>query len=75
MLRWNKIKNNMKSTLGDRIRIAREAKGLTQGELAEKVRATSHMIISGYETGRRGQKRPDSHLLIKISNVLNVSLD
>ncbi len=65
----------MISNLGARLRIARERKGLTQVELAKKVGLPSHVTICDYERNKRGKKRPDMQLLIKLSNVLEVSID
>ena len=60
--------------LGDRIRIARKTRGLTQKELAERVN-TTQTTISDYERSNRGKQKPDSVLMIRLSKVLNVSLD
>lgn len=65
----------MTKTLGERIKQARLNKGLTQGELAKMVHASSHSIICDYEKGKRGAKRPDIQLLVEICRVLEVSID
>lgn len=61
--------------IGDRIRSARRAKKLTQQQLAERINATSHCIISDYERGKRGFKRPNLQFLLKIAEVLEVRID
>ena len=57
--------------IGRRIKAARERKGLTQEELAEKV-DLSPMHVSVIE---RGVKLPKLETLINIANVLDVSAD
>ena len=57
--------------IGRRIKIAREAKKLTQEKLAELVNL-SPMHISVLE---RGQKPPKLETLIKLANILGVSGD
>lgn len=42
-------------TVGERIRAARRAKGMTQKELAEKM-GTSYVVISQWENGKRNPK-------------------
>jgi Predicted transcriptional regulators len=63
------------TTMGQRLKAARLAKGLTQTQLAKIVKLTSHSVICDYELGKRGRRRPDLELLIKISKALDVSLD
>ncbi len=63
------------SSIGDRIKKARLAKNLTQVELAKLSGASSHTIIGDYERGKRGNKRPDIELILKLCKVLNVSID
>jgi transcriptional regulator with XRE-family HTH domain len=63
------------TTMGQRIKQARLAKGLTQTELAKKIGASSHSIICDYETGKRGKKRPDIAMLVKLSAILDISID
>jgi transcriptional regulator with XRE-family HTH domain len=63
------------SGIGKRIKDARLRKGFTQVELAKKVGASSHTIISDYERGNRGKKRPDPELLLKLCKVLDISID
>ena len=57
--------------IGNRIKSAREKKGLTQEHLAEQVNL-SPMHISVIE---RGNKLPRLETLINIANVLDVSAD
>ena len=57
--------------IGRRIKLAREAKKLTQAQLAEMV-DLSPMHISVLE---RGQKPPKLETLIKLANILDVSGD
>lgn len=61
--------------IGERVRIARKRCNLTQVELAKRVGASSHTIICDIEKGKRGNKRPNIPLLVKISEELDVSLD
>ena len=55
-------------TIGERIKQARKAKGLTQEELAEKLGCTKQSIAQ-YEKGRRSPKIDG---LIKIAESLNI---
>lgn len=64
----------MAGTLGSRLRDARLKAGLTQVELSKRVGLPSHSTICDYEKGKRG-KRPDIRLLVKICEVLNISID
>ena len=57
--------------IGRRIKLAREAKKLTQEQLAEMV-DLSPMHVSVLE---RGQKPPKLETLIKLANILDVSGD
>ena len=61
--------------LGHRIRFARKRKGLTQMQLAELIGLETNVTISDYERGKRGNSRPDMLLIVKISEVLEVSID
>lgn len=65
----------MTSTMGERIKSARLRKGLTQVELAKRIKASSHTLICDYERGKRGKRRPDIQMLIKIASILDVSID
>lgn len=54
--------------IGQRIKQAREAKGLTQEQLAEKVvLSASHISVI-----ERGMKTPKLETLVEILNILNV---
>lgn len=57
--------------LGERIKELRKEAGWSQGELAEKV-ATDARQVSRYENGRI---TPSLDVLVRIAEVLNVSLD
>jgi len=57
--------------LGERIRKARLAKGLTQKQLAEILNVTD-ATVNRYEKGIR---KPDPEMLKAIADVLNVSID
>ena len=57
--------------LGNRIKNLREARGLTQKELANKINVTKS-TISYYENGKR---TPTVNNLHDLARVLNVSLD
>ena len=56
---------------GERVRVLRDNKGLSQKELADRIGMT-RSIISTYETG---QKMPTYGKLIKLADVLEVSTD
>lgn len=59
------------STIGKRIKAAREAAGMTQEELAEVLdMSTTHISVL-----ERGVKPPKLETLIRIANVLQVSAD
>ncbi len=57
----------LKKALGDRIREARDAAGLTQKELGDKLEYTP-MAISHFENGIRDMKISDIHKLTSILN-------
>lgn len=59
------------SDLGNRIRKAREAKGLSQVELASLIGVKSGQVISNWE---KGENKPNVDLLIALCKVLDVSL-
>ena len=59
----------MKYEIGDRIRKCREARQMSQKELAEKI-DTTNSCVSNWE---RGRNRPDADILAKICTVLKVS--
>lgn len=52
------------STLGEKLRRLRKAKGLTQGELAEKVGVDIKTIVR-YETGKNSPKVETLELITK----------
>lgn len=56
--------------IGEKIKQARNSKGLTQEELAKKT-GIARVSIGNYE---RGDRIPPSDVLIKIANTLNVEL-
>lgn len=57
--------------IGSRIRILRNSKGLTQGELG-KLLGVSPSTVGMYEQGRR---QPDGEMLVKLCEVFSVSTD
>ena len=61
----------MKTTLGDRIRLARESPELTQEQAAEHLPVTSRTLIR-YE---KGESEPKDFFLRSLSELTNVSLD
>ena len=58
------------STLGSRIRQARENKNLTQGDLAKIIDVKSGAIISNWE---KDINKPDTEKLLKLCAALEVS--
>lgn len=60
------------SVFGRRLRQARDLRGMTQAELAEKSRVSA-VMISHFETGTRPSASADN--LVKLSNALEVSID
>ena len=56
--------------IGKNIRSLREAKNLTQDQLAEKLYVT-RQTVSNYETGR---SRPDIDMLMKMAEVLDTDI-
>jgi transcriptional regulator with XRE-family HTH domain len=65
----------MPEIIGNRVRQARLRHHMTQEELAKQTGASSHTIICDLEKGKRGNKRPNVPLLVKICDVLDISLD
>ena len=61
----------MKIDFSDKIRILREEKGMTQGELAKKLRV-SKSILSSYE---RGVYQPRHETVVLLAQVFGVSVD
>lgn len=58
--------------IGDRIRTAREARGLTQVDLARVLGHVDGTTVSHYESSRRS---PDVHNLAAIARSVGVSTD
>lgn len=64
-------KNKYLKLLGERIRQFRQAKGISQEELAFKINSARNFI----GCIERGEKAPTVYVLYKIASVLNVSVD
>jgi len=60
----------MSSTLGERLRTAREHAGLYQEKLAELIGVTSGRVISNWE---KNIARPDADKMVRICSVLDIS--
>ncbi|MBL7888013.1 MAG: helix-turn-helix transcriptional regulator [Bacteroidia bacterium] len=60
----------MKMSFGKKLRECREAKGLSQNELAKKLDA-HHSIIGRYE---RDEVKPTIDVLVKLANALNTTV-
>ena len=58
------------SSLGERIRYAREQKGYLQGELAKLIEVKSAGVISNWENNIN---KPDAEKIVKLCDVLDVS--
>lgn len=58
------------STLGERIRYAREQKGYLQGELAKLINVKSSGVISNWENNLN---KPDAEKIVKLCDVLDIS--
>lgn len=61
----------IRKMFGERVRIMRKLRGMTQSELADKIRATQS-TITNVENGRRA---PSLKNLLGFSKALNVSID
>lgn len=61
----------MSQTIGDKLRLLREARGMTQDDLAEAANL-NRVTIAKYESGRI---EPKSKTLLKLANALEVSPD
>lgn len=59
------------STMGDRIKSARENKGLLQSQLADLISVKSGAVISNWE---KNINKPDADKIVKLCDVLDVSL-
>lgn len=71
MVILNKGDKNMKSILSERLKEKRRKIGLTQEEIAQKLKI-SQSTYAGYETGK---SQPDVETLSKIADILETSLD
>lgn len=58
------------STLGERIRFAREQKGLLQSDLAKLINVKSSGVISNWE---KDLNKPDAEKIVRLCSVLNIS--
>lgn len=58
------------STLGERIRYAREQKGLLQSELAKLINVKSSGVISNWE---KDLNKPDAEKIVRLCSVLDIS--
>lgn len=58
------------STLGERIKYAREEKGLLQNDLAKLIGVKSSGVISNWE---KDLNKPDAEKIVKLCNVLDIS--
>ncbi len=58
------------SSLGERIKFAREQKGYLQGELAKLIGEKSSGVISNWE---RDLNKPDAEKIVRLCNILDVS--
>ncbi len=59
------------SSLGERIKYAREQKGLLQGELAKLINVKSAGVISNWENDLN---KPDAEKMVKLCDVLDISV-
>lgn len=59
-------------TLGENIRKLRQARGLTQQQLADKMGASNYTTISKWESGANSPRGGD---LVELSKLFNVSVD
>lgn len=64
-------KNKYLKLLGERIRQFRQAKGISQEELAFKINSARNFI----GCIERGEKAPTVYILYKIASVLSVSVE
>ncbi len=64
-------KNKYLKLLGERIRQFRQAKGISQEELAFKINSARNFI----GCIERGEKSPSIYVLYKIATILDVSID
>ena len=66
-----KTEEEKRGTIGTNIKLLREAKNLSQTELAKKL-WIDRTSLAGYEIGKR---LPDIFMLCKIADIFDVSLD
>lgn len=59
-------------TIGEKIRMSRENKGLSQGELANLIGVNSSTVISNWETGKN---KPDVEQISRLCSILECSAD
>lgn len=59
-------------TIGEKIRELREAKGLTQKQLGQKLGEAKGTIVSNWEIGA---SRPDCERIVQLCSIFNVSAD
>ena len=59
-------------TIGEKIRELREAKGLTQKQLGQKLGEAKGTIVSNWEIGA---SRPDCERIIQLCSIFNISAD
>lgn len=59
-------------TIGEKIRELREAKGLTQKQLGQKLGESKGTIVSNWEIGA---SRPDCERIIQLCSIFNISAD
>lgn len=64
-------KNKYLKLLGERIRQSRQAKGISQEELAFKINSARNFI----GCIERGEKAPSIYILYKIATILDVSIE
>lgn len=69
---WYMARKNKRSAFGRRLVELRKSKGITQESLAEKV-GLSRRAVAYYET--EGPRPPDGATLLKIAQILGVSVD
>lgn len=60
----------MKNTIGERIKYAREKKGLLQAQLAELIGVKSPSVISNWE---KGTNKPDAEKIVALCKALDIS--
>ena len=61
-------------TIGQRIKAAREARGWTQAELAERLGYKTWVTISRLENGHHAYDKPSSRVLMALERALRTKL-